>query len=579
MRNDSLASQFFTSLQSSIIKIKDVEVFSSLRTSPWTCFHVIFAFAFYSGYCGRYALFPEDAEAPRQTSIYIGAVLFLLLGIYFQHEQKPQLLRRLAFFGESDSKIFQEVCRLFPFIPRDKICRQVPFQSIFTDIVTCRPQHDAVIKHLVLPGGGGKGVMYSGVVQSLFETGFIRTVESVYGASCGACVSMVLAIGITGDHYREWAQQDISIFMGDRVDWYNPILCSGLPMLEEVRRVAHECLARFFESAPGPLPPRLEALRSRLELDYKITFRDLAELRDYAPWKFKNLVVTATNINKDVVKNQEFSFSATPDVEIVHAVFASMLIPGVFLHTTIPGFDGGFVDAMITNNIPSNLVPKGAERNTLVFHWVDSDTKEGYSLWDPTVRPFGSRKIDRVMVSFLKRAGKLALPQTHNLYQSFARETDDVQKRFLDRVIPLDARGVTCANFSRAAAYFHIMRNRAYFAIMDYHLGAGHIESSIELEYRRFAALVLDHAMWNDTSAKHGAIKPLIQFADGYKLDGCIRAPTGQAFIKAFKEQVLEYKEEAWRSKAKTAHLKAVTQALQDSRCHHQIRHELTGIV
>ncbi len=60
--------------------------------------------------------------------------------------------------------------------------------------------HPPTHRGLVLSGGGSKGIGYAGMIRAMNECGFIQELTHVSGASAGAMIASLIAVGLSSEH-------------------------------------------------------------------------------------------------------------------------------------------------------------------------------------------------------------------------------------------------------------------------------------------------------------------------------------------------------------------------------------------
>ena len=174
----------------------------------------------------------------------------------------------------------------------------------------------------ILAGGGVRGTAYVGAVKALEELGV--KITGLAGSSVGAFIGSLLAVGYTHSEIKEFLYEvnyqkfsdlyipfgkDFGFFKGDGV--YNWIK-------DKIER-------KFYgENRGSNLPP--------------VTFKQLD----------KELVIIAADVSYNEFK--EYNRVKTPDVEIAHAVRASISLPGLF--KPVWENDRCLVDGDFINNFP-----------------------------------------------------------------------------------------------------------------------------------------------------------------------------------------------------------------------------------
>lgn len=252
-------------------------------------------------------------------------------------------------------------------------------------------------KYIAFSGGGAKGAIYSGVHETLKDSGVLDGIDEVAGSSAGAITASVIASGITKEDFQYLSQntnfKDL-LGSGTKVPGTGvKVNAGGEPLEEFVRKaisknvtdylkstdVLEVCGTRMqavddelvslegrddqesldrvdalnkqqasLQSIMDDGGARLADINKRVQETDKVTFGDLDLLHNLNPVKFKGLVITATK--KSNSELMLFNAENTPDVEIAKAAHASSSIPFVFKPVEIDGVK--YVDGGCYDNIP-----------------------------------------------------------------------------------------------------------------------------------------------------------------------------------------------------------------------------------
>ena len=174
----------------------------------------------------------------------------------------------------------------------------------------------------ILAGGGVRGTAYVGAIKALEELDV--KITGLAGSSVGAFIASLLAIGYTHGEIKEFLYdvnyqkfrdlyipfgKDFGFFKGDEVYYW----------------IKDKIEKKFYGKNRGKnLPP--------------VTFRNLD----------KELIIIVTDVSYNEFK--EYNRVKTPDVEIAHAVRASISLPGFF--KPVWENDRCLVDGEFVNNYP-----------------------------------------------------------------------------------------------------------------------------------------------------------------------------------------------------------------------------------
>lgn len=255
------------------------------------------------------------------------------------------------------------------------------------------------IEHLVISGGGPKGLVAYGALQETNRRGVWNrdNLKSIWATSFGSVIALLICLDYSWedmDDYiikRPW-QDTINIRFQEYVDI---ITARGL------------ITSGFFKTAFEPL-----MLAHDIPLD--ITLRTLAERTGI------ELHLFTTDINAPVPAIAELSSTKTPDVGVVQAITMSAAVPVVFP----PVFHEGscFIDGGILNNYPVKecLSHEGATTdNILGFNMMfeeDSDDDDRLKE-DCTVFDF----LGRTLKKLIKMVGDRSTDTGHLKHELLCR--------------------------------------------------------------------------------------------------------------------------------------------------------------
>lgn len=196
------------------------------------------------------------------------------------------------------------------------------------------------ITHLVLSGGGMRGVLFVGALRYLYLENMHKNITHIAANSIGSFVALFITFKLT----IEEAERVIYTSAGDTN------LCN-IPTKNYYKIVSNLGLCSISHF--------MEHLRKVLRVKYPdmedMTFKEASK-------KFGvNLYFSTTNINR--CENRIFSIEDTPDVSIFTACEASMAIPLIFNPVAIDGeyyYDGAF-----SNNFPIKIFSHVSKENVI----------------------------------------------------------------------------------------------------------------------------------------------------------------------------------------------------------------------
>jgi predicted acylesterase/phospholipase RssA len=188
---------------------------------------------------------------------------------------------------------------------------------------------NAVIKHLVLSGGGPSGLVTYGAAKHLAQSGLwqLANIQSMYGCSIGAYFAVVLSLNY------EWSWLDDYYI---KRPWEKLIKITGnnfMNIFTEKGLVGEEVIR-------DSLAPLLIAK----DLAVNIT---LAELYAY---NSIDIHMYSVNINTDTLSKVDISHTTHPTLPVVQALWRSMAFP--FLIKPVCIGPDCFIDGGLLNNFP-----------------------------------------------------------------------------------------------------------------------------------------------------------------------------------------------------------------------------------
>jgi len=196
------------------------------------------------------------------------------------------------------------------------------------------------ITHLVLSGGGMRGVIFIGALRYIYIENLHKNITHIAANSIGSFVALCITFKLTIEEIEEIiyvSKEDNNLCYVPTKNYYKIISHLGL-----------FSIANF-----------VEHLRKKIRIKYPgikdITFKEASK-------KFGiNLYFSTTNINR--CENRIFSIEDSPDISVFTACEASMAIPLIFNPVVIEGeyyYDGGF-----TNNFPIKIFSHVSKENII----------------------------------------------------------------------------------------------------------------------------------------------------------------------------------------------------------------------
>jgi len=178
------------------------------------------------------------------------------------------------------------------------------------------------ISHLILSGGGGKGIAYLGIMRYLYLEGMMDKIKYINGTSMGAFFAVVLALKIPSEIIEEEmnkmrANLHISTSC-NKTNLSNILVQNGILNLEFM------------------INPVRNYIKTKYGVD-DLTFIEFVKKTGV------NLYIKCTNVNMS--QAQYFSLEETPDKYVLKALEASMSVPFIFQPVRID--DQYYMDGLV----------------------------------------------------------------------------------------------------------------------------------------------------------------------------------------------------------------------------------------
>lgn len=217
--------------------------------------------------------------------------------------------------------------------------------------------------HLVLSGGGAKGIAFPGLVQALEEAKKLPGIKVISGSSAGAISATLLASGMDAKAFGALSNsidlpgllnskdpliaklQTLSSELGKLAGRLpgpagniSQLLLTMLPRLqteaqpleEMMRNESRKSILAHIAATPrATRPAEVMKIADRLSAGGAPTFRDLEVLSRHVP-AIKQLNITGTGMFDGRPQLVVFNASLTPDMDIAHAARISGSLPGLF---------------------------------------------------------------------------------------------------------------------------------------------------------------------------------------------------------------------------------------------------------
>ena len=181
--------------------------------------------------------------------------------------------------------------------------------------------------HLIISGGGIKGIAIIGVLKVLFKNNLINNLEGYIGSSVGGLICFLLNIGYT---YVELKHIIFNINFSEyrNINISNIFNNWGLDNCDNLMKL-------------------IMAIIKQKNISYDITFKQLYEKTN------KELVLTGSELIKNEIKY--YSYKETPDMKILEAIRITISYPIIF------------------NPIKKNITPKNINIDNINNNDINND--------------------------------------------------------------------------------------------------------------------------------------------------------------------------------------------------------------
>lgn len=250
--------------------------------------------------------------------------------------------------------------------------------------------------HLVLSGGGAKGIAFPGMVQALEDASTLPGIKVISGSSAGAISAALLASGTGAKAFEKLSN---SLKLPELLNSQNPMIAKLQNASAEIGKLAgrlpgaagniaqllftlvprlqteaqpledlignearKSLLAQIAETRRENRPADVMKIADRLSEGKGPTFRDLEVLSRHIP-AVKQLNITGTGMFNGRPQLVVFNASTTPDMDIARAAHVSGSLPGLFKNPKEEGHafqehaeHTAFQDGGLLVNTPSSAV-------------------------------------------------------------------------------------------------------------------------------------------------------------------------------------------------------------------------------
>jgi len=211
---------------------------------------------------------------------------------------------------------------------------------------------NANISHLILSGGGFKGMCFIGVLRYFLIEEMLDDIKYIAGASIGSLFGLIFALKIPLEFLEKEFIESLNEFIKEdslikHNDIYNLLNNLGFKNLVLLTRP----ITRFLKIKYG---------------SEDITFIELTKRTGVI------FYVSCTNFN--TMCNKIFSLETTPDINVIDTIRASMSIPFVYQPIKING--EFFVDGILTKSFnPKNIFTDVSSNNVLYLQLCTGDSE------------------------------------------------------------------------------------------------------------------------------------------------------------------------------------------------------------
>jgi predicted acylesterase/phospholipase RssA len=237
--------------------------------------------------------------------------------------------------------------------------------------------NDIKITHLVLSGGGMRGVMYLGALRSLFLENLHKNITHISSNSIGSYIGLMFALKISIEDIEKMAYEIVR----------DDSLCY-VPVKNYFRIVTDLGLCS------------IDLFTAHLKRFIKIKYPDISEdisFKDFSKKFGINLYISTTNINS--CENRIFSLEETPDVPVFKACEASMALPFIFKPIKIDG--EYYYDGMLTNNFPIKVFSNVPKENIIGMILYKKKVKSEYVIEKNSIKKISFFNIMKQMYNIL----------------------------------------------------------------------------------------------------------------------------------------------------------------------------------
>jgi predicted acylesterase/phospholipase RssA len=222
---------------------------------------------------------------------------------------------------------------------------------------------DMNITHLVLSGGGMRGVIFIGALRYLYLNNMHKNIKHIAGCSIGSLIGLMFALKLTIDEMEEVlynCMKDNDLCFLSIKKYIRLITELGLFDTQTMIKHLKIIIKKKYSD-------RCNGADESGDISETITFAQLSKIFGV------NMYISCTNIN--TCENEIFSIEKTPDVCAYKACSASMSIPLLFKPINIGDYH--YYDGGLTNNFPIKIFADVPRENIIgMLLYKDNETIE-----------------------------------------------------------------------------------------------------------------------------------------------------------------------------------------------------------
>jgi predicted acylesterase/phospholipase RssA len=222
---------------------------------------------------------------------------------------------------------------------------------------------DMNITHLVLSGGGMRGVIFIGALRYLYLNNMHKNIKHIAGCSIGSLIGLMFALKLTIYEMEEVlynCMKDNDLCFLSIKKYIRLITELGLFDTQTMIKHLKIIIKKKYSD-------RCNGADESGDISETITFAQLSKIFGV------NMYISCTNIN--TCENEIFSIEKTPDVCAYKACSASMSIPLLFKPINIGDYH--YYDGGLTNNFPIKIFADVPRENIIgMLLYKDNETIE-----------------------------------------------------------------------------------------------------------------------------------------------------------------------------------------------------------